>query len=181
MRNSGKKFEEQFKKSVPEHCLLQRLNDSPQAFKQSGLTRFTPKNPCDFFMYDSLSHNLFALELKSTKNNSVSFDDIAITEKQNKMIHRHQILGLLKFSQYDGVIAGFIFNFRDKKKGTETTYFQNIKDFMNMYKTIKKYSLNINDLKNNNAIEIKGIKKRVNYLWNIKDFLNIFERDYEYD
>ena len=38
MKNVGKRFEENFKKSISDEYLLYRLKDSPQAFTQSNLT-----------------------------------------------------------------------------------------------------------------------------------------------
>lgn len=170
--NSGKKFEKQFRLSVPDYCLLQRLNDPPQSFTQSKSTKFSIKNPCDFFMFDSISHILYCLELKTTKYRSMSFEDIKSDEKQNKMIHKHQILSLLDFSNFENVTAGFILNFRDEKSGVERTYFQNITDFYSMCQKINKVSFNEIDLiMNGNAIKISGIKKRVNYQWNLDEFL----------
>jgi hypothetical protein len=102
----------------------------------------------------------------------MSFEDVDSDEKQNKMIHKHQILALHKFSQFDNVTAGFIFNFRDEKNNMERTYFQNINDFVVMCKEVNKSSFNEMDLLLNNAIKINGNKKRVNYTWNIDEFLN---------
>lgn len=170
--NSGKKFEKQFKLSVPEYCLLQRLNDPPQSFTKSSFSKFSIKNPCDFLMFDSISHILYCLELKTTKYKSMSFEDIKSEGKQNKMIHKHQILSLLEFSKFENVTAGFILNFRDEKSGIERTYFQNITDFHTMYQKINKVSFNEIDLiMNGNAIKISGIKKRVNYQWDLEEFL----------
>lgn len=93
-------------------------------------------------------------------------------EKQpSKMIHKHQILALKEYGEYDGTYAGFIFNFRNEKQGIETTYYQDIKDFMTMASEINKKSFNKNDLLKYNPIEITGTKKRVNYKWDIDGFL----------
>lgn len=171
-KNSGKIFEEDFKKSIPDYCLLIRLPDPPQSFTQRSDTRFSKKNPCDFIMYDSKSRLLFALELKTTKYKSMSFDDINNSEEQNKMIHRHQIIGLTNYSKYDGVCAGFIFNFRDEKNNVERTYFQRIDDFNKMANKIDKKSFNELDLiVDGNAIKLCGEKKRTHYIWNIDEFL----------
>ena len=172
-KNVGKIFEEQFKISVPNYCLLQRLNDSPQAFKQSNLTRFTRENPCDFFLFDSIAHILYCLELKTTKNKYMTFEDIDSEEQQNKMIHKHQILSLLEFSKFDNVMSGFIFNFRDEIHNMERTYFQDAESFNKMCKSINKSSFNEMDLILNGAIKINGIKKRVKYTWNIDEFLKL--------
>ena len=110
-KNFGKIFEDQIKQSIPNHILLIRLNDSPQAFKQSKLTRFTPKSPFDYLCFDTKSRTLFCLELKSTSNKYMGFEDINSDKEQNSMIHKHQILGLLKCSTYPNVISGFLLNF----------------------------------------------------------------------
>ncbi len=172
--NSGKKFEKQFKASIPSYCLVYRLKDTAQAYNNSKETKFTWNNPCDFFIFDSISHILYCLELKTTKYKSMSFEDIKSNEKQNKMIHKHQILSLLGFSKFENVTAGFILNFRDEKSGVERTYFQNITDFSSMCQKINKVSFNEIDLiMNGNAIKISGIKKRVNYQWNLDEFLKL--------
>ena len=112
-KNVGKVFEEDFKTSTPSYALLIRLNDSPQAFSKSNLTRFTHRTPCDFILFDGFI--LYPVELKTTKYRSMSFDDIDCDDNQNKMIHKHQIVGLTEFSKYENVRAGFFFNFRDEK------------------------------------------------------------------
>ena len=75
-KNEGKIFEDSIKKSIPDNVLLIRLNDSPQAFKQSKLTRFTPKNPFDYICFNSETRTLFCLELKTTSNKYMTFEDI---------------------------------------------------------------------------------------------------------
>lgn len=171
MKNSGKIFEQQFRKSVPDYCLLIRLPDPPQSFTQRSDTKFSIKNPCDFIMFNTKSKTLFAIELKTTKYKSMSFDKLDDTSSGSKMIHKHQIEGLLKFSKYENVVAGFIFNFRDEKNNMERTYFQNINMFMKMYNEIDKSSFNEMDLILYGALKIDGTKKRVNYLWNIENLL----------
>ena len=173
VKNSGKNFEQQFKISVPEYCLLHRLKDSAQSFNQSNLTRFSWDNPCDFFLFDSISHILYCLELKTTKNKYMTFEDIDSDEKQTKMIHKHQILSLLNFAKFENVMAGFIFNFRDEVHNMERTYFQDIESFDKMCKSINKTSFNEMDLILNCAVKIHGTKNRVKYVWNIDEFLSL--------
>lgn len=168
----GKRFEDCFKKSIPDDCLLIRLPDPPQAFSQSSLSKFSVKNPCDFILFDTKNRMLVPMELKTTKNKSMSFEDINIKEQQSKMIHAHQIIGLTKFAQYDNVVAGFLFNFRDEKNACERCYFQKIEDFNEMVKGIGKKSFNELDLITNNAIKVNGEKKRVHYRWFIENLLD---------
>ena len=169
MKNTGKIFEERIRASVPNYCLYHRLPDSPSSFGQdSSKVRFTLHNPFDAMMFDTKNRILYALELKSTKAKSMSFEDINIKGKQpNKMIHKHQILGLLDFAKYDYVEAGFLFNFRDEDNGTERTYYQAIDDFIVMCKEKGEKSFNEKDLMSHDAIEVQGVKKRVNYSWNL--------------
>ena len=68
MKNVGKRFEENFKKSISDEYLLYRLKDSPQAFTQNNLTSFTHKNPCDYFLFDGKRGVFYCLELKTTKD-----------------------------------------------------------------------------------------------------------------
>lgn len=170
--NSGKKFENTFKASIPDACLYYRLPDPPQSFNQSSSLRFSRKNPCDVFLFDSLSSTFLALELKTTKNSSFTFEDISLNEDQpTKMIHKHQILALQNYSKLNHIVSGFIFNFRDEENSTETTYFQSINDFLDMIADLRKKSFNIQDLLGFNPVQVTGKKKRINYSWDIDGFL----------
>ena len=168
--NVGKQFELDFKNSVPDNCILIRIPDPPQSFTQRDDTKFSNKNLCDFYCYDTFRKIFYAFELKSTKNKYISFEDITEEKPVKKMIHKHQIIGLTKYLQYNNVVSGFIYNFRDEKNNTERTYFQNIKDFNTMCKKINKFSFNEIDLLLNNAIKIQGQKKRVHYKWDLQEF-----------
>lgn len=168
----GKLFEQQFKKSVPPHCYLLRLNDPPQSFKKSKDTRFSPKNPFDFVLFEPIKQTMLCMELKTTKSKSMSFEDIDNEEDQNKMIHAHQIKGLTKASKFDHIVAGLLLNFRDEKNDMERTYWQDIKDFNNMVLSIDKKSFNELDLLTNNAIKVDGTKKRIHYIWDIESLLS---------
>ena len=169
-KNSGKQFEQDFSSSIPSYCFVHRLRDSAQSYNNSKNTRFTWDNECDFFVFDGNNHLFYAIECKSTKYKSMSFQT-DINDKNAKMIKLHQIESLTDMSKYDGIIAGFLLNFRDEKNNSQRTYFQNIIDFNRMIKEINKVSINEMDLILYNAIKINGEKKRVNYRWNIDEFL----------
>lgn len=168
--NVGKKFEQQFYLSVPADCFVYRLKDSSQSFIKETNSKFSWDNPCDFFLFDTRNQLLYCLELKTTCNKSISFENIDSNEERKKMIHKHQIKSLLKFSDYKNVVAGFVFNFRDKNNDTERTYFQEVSSFYSMSKRIQKQSFNEVDLLLNDCVKIAGEKKRVNYRWDIKIF-----------
>ena len=171
-KNVGKIFEESVKQSIPNHVLLIRLNDSPQAFKQSNLTRFTPKNPFDYICFDTQTRTLFCLELKSTSNKYMGFEDIYSDKEQSAMIHKHQTLGLLKCSSYQNVVSGFLLNFRLPEN--ELTYFIEVNQFQKMCESINKKSFNIMDLVLYGAKKIQGNKKRTRWYWNLEDFFESY-------
>ena len=181
MKNTGKKFETQFKKSLPDYCFYQRIPDPPQSFVQSKATRFSVKNPYDCIVYNTVFRILYCIELKTTKYKSMAFEDIYSNEKQDKMIHKHQILGLAKASEYNGVVAGFFLNFRTEKEDNtlERCYFIKIENFLSMCNNIDKKSFNEIDLINNGAIKVDGEKKRTNYVWDIEGLMNKIGDAYE--
>lgn len=177
MSNVGKRFEQQVKKSCPPYLLMIRLNDPPQSFNNTA--KFSIKNPCDYIEFDSKHRILVPMEYKTTKLKSMSFEDVNSDEEQNRMIHKHQIVGLTKFSKYDNVAAGFLFCFRDEENDMQRCYWQNVVDFNNMVRQINKKSFNELDLlAKGNPIKVSGEKKRVNYIWDIDGLLNeIYARD----
>ena len=74
--NSGKRFEDNFKKSVPDYCYCHRLKDSSQSFIDSGLSDFSWQNPCDFYLFDTKNRIFYANELKSSKQKYITFENI---------------------------------------------------------------------------------------------------------
>lgn len=165
--NVGKNFEAGIKKSVPDYALLYRLPDSAQSFGNSANLRFSRKNPFDYIMWDSKSHTLYALELKTVDGISISFER-ELGEHCNG-IHHHQIKGLNEWNKYDGIVCGFIIEFRK----IETTIFLNISDFNAMMECVDKKSFNIKDLDENHIpyIVIPQRKLKVNYVYDIESFI----------
>lgn len=168
--NAGKKFENNFKSSIPKDVMYHRNPDPPQSFGKTA--RFSWKNKCDCFLYNSPL--LLTLELKSTKEKYMTFETCK-EEEGKKMIHWHQIQGLKEYSQYKGVIPGLILNYRinenDNKKYNELTYFIHINDFLRMTNGLNKKSFTILDLLNYNPIKIESIKKRTNFKYDVSSFL----------
>lgn len=165
--NPGKVFEMQVGKSVPNYALLYRLHDSAQSFGGSSKLRFSSKNPFDFILWDSKRHILYALELKTVKEKSISF------ERQNGddgNIHLHQIEGLMEWSRYDGIICGFIIEFRE----LETTFFIRVNDLKELMDKIPKKSFNMNDLCEHKIPHIIIPQKiaRTRYTYDLDSFLS---------
>lgn len=169
--NEGKKFEQAFKNSVPKEVFYFRIPDPAESFSsiKDGL-RFTIKNPCDIFLFNPITKNLYALELKSTKDTSITFwkEEFEDNIKKTKfMVRKNQIQGLQKISEYK-IISGFVLNFRY----TNHTYFLSIDDFMSMIDSIDKKSFNEADVIRNGGYLIEQELLKVNYRFNIEKFLN---------
>lgn len=167
MKNEGKIFEQCFQKSIPDNILVKRFNDNAASFGGSVNTRFSSTNECDYELFDPESRTLYFLELKSSLG-SLTFwrDDF---DKGTFQIKKNQILGLQKFNKYENVVCGLIVNFRNTE--SNDTFFIYIDDFVNYTKELNKKSININDVKQMNPINIECIKKRTNYSYNIEDLI----------
>lgn len=164
--NTGKRFEADFKKSIPSYALLYRLPDSAQVFSRSNNLRFSLKNPFDYLMWDSKKHILYALELKTVAGKSITFER---NKDENKEIHFHQIQGLNQWDKYEGIVCGFIIEFRKLEK----TVFINIKDFNRIIDLIPKKSFNYNDLDIYNIKHtiISQKKARTRFTYGVNEFL----------
>jgi len=147
-----------------------KLPDPPQSFNKTDALRFSWKNSCDNFLFDGNTRTFYALELKTSKTKSFSFEKEKNTYKTAN-IHYHQIEGLNKLSEINYIVSGFIFNFRYEDKDIEKTYFQEIYDFNNMINELDKKSFNENNLLKYNPILIEQTKLRINYKYNVEKFL----------
>lgn len=116
LKNEGKRFEEDFKNSIPGWCWCYRLKDSAGAWQGGTNTRFTARNICDFMIMSK--DILWLLELKSTKNASLPFS----------MIRENQIKQLSKI-KHPNIKAVFVVNFR-KTEETFIVSAANLKSFM---------------------------------------------------
>lgn len=164
--NIGKLFEQQLKISTPSYSLLYRLPDAAQSFGTSNNLRFSSKNPFDFLLWDSIGHILYAIEAKTVSTKSISFER---SKNDSGVIHLHQIAGLNKWDKYNGIICGFIIEFRELEK----TIFLKISEFNKLINAINKKSFTINDLDNNDiAYSVISQKKaRTRYKYDLDTFL----------
>jgi penicillin-binding protein-related factor A (putative recombinase) len=147
------------------------LNDNAAGWSGGNNTRFSSNNECDFILWNDKIRTFYGLELKSTKEKSLTFwreDFEDKTKKQSFIIRKCQIQGLKKWSKFTGVF-GFIINFRsfDNK-----TFYVSIDDFLDYTSTLSKKSINIDDVLKMNPIEIESKLLRTNYKYNIEKFLN---------
>ena len=156
-QSEGKKFENDFKQSVPNNCWIYRLRDNASSFSGGNNTRFASSNICDYILLDDDSKTLYLLELKSTKSTSIPLS----------MIRQNQIDGLLEASKHM-LKAGIITNFRNENNDT---FFISIDNFLDMINNICKKSFSIKDLENANAVRIYSSKKRIRYRYDIDKFI----------
>lgn len=176
--SSGKIFEQSFSSSIPDYCMKHRLRDSAQSFTTHSDTRFSWDNECDFFLFDDRRRLLYAIECKTTKYKSMSWEseqeyeqNKAMKKTSTRMIKWHQIKSLNNFDKFNYLIPCFILNFRNEETNDQRTYFIHIRNFMKMINSLNKKSFDEMDLILNGAIKIKGMKKRTRYAWDINEFL----------
>ena len=152
--NEGKKFEEDFKKSMDKYNIWNyRLRDSSGSWSNSNGSRFTPKNICDYIAYNN--EGLYLLELKSHKGTSLPYTAIS----------DYQLKGLSNID-YPGIKAYFIINMRDKEK-TYAIEAQKIKKYI---ETSERKSIPISFM-DDEGVEIKGIKNRSRYEYDVGKLL----------
>ncbi|AAK79196.1 recombination protein U [Clostridium acetobutylicum] len=84
--NTGKRFEEDFKKSIPEKYCVIRLKDSASSWNGGTSSRFTINNPCDYIVF--ANKWLHLVELKSHKGASFP---IAPKYKEKKRMKKIKI------------------------------------------------------------------------------------------
>jgi len=128
IKNKGKQFENDFKDSCKsEKIFYYRIKDTASAFNEKcfkckdNKNKFTLKNECDFLIFHPPI--LIPIECKSISTKSISLSE--------SMIKPQQIESLTKWTVFENVVPGFIFNFREINNDT---YFLHINDFNNYIK-----------------------------------------------
>lgn len=155
MKNSGKKFEEQFKKSVPEDIFYYRFRDGTSAWGKQDQTRFQAKNICDCLLFDG--DYLYLLELKAHKGKSLPLS----------AIKKNQIDGLYEADRYKNLIAGLVVSFTD----TEETYFMPIQLAYKWYYNGVRKSIPISEFREK-CLQINSYKKRTMLYYLIDEFID---------
>jgi recombination protein U len=165
--NYGKRFEEDIKNSVTYDMWYLRIQDSATSFNGGNQSRFTLKNKFDALFH--YNYNLYCVELKSSKQSSISMDR---DKKDKKSIKLHQIEGLQETIPFNGINGGFLFNLRESKKNGNITYWMGIENFLNFYNNCDKKSINENDMINNGAIVVEQSLKIKRYKYDLRKIFN---------
>lgn len=162
MISPGKRFEQDFSRSIPSDVYQFRLRDCG-GWGESTATRFTPSNPYDYLMF--AGGWLYLLEMKTTKQPSLRFD--AVRPNQEKGLH--------DAVRFERVHAGVVVNFREH----ETTLYLSIQDFVKLKKKSKKKSFNIEDalLAGARVIDCTYQKGR-RPVYDVQLFINNMTEDY---
>lgn len=151
----GKRFENNFKKSVPSDIFFYRFKDGSSAWGGNDKVRFQSSNICDCELFDG--NRLYLLELKSTKGKSLPFTNI----------RENQIKELSRASTYKNIIAGIVIEFNE----LDRAFFIDIRNVIEFTKTSDRKSIPLDYLEIE-GIEIEVTKKRTNCSFNIRKLLS---------
>ena len=158
--NEGKKFEEDFKKSVPLDFFYYRLRDNAASFSGGDNVRFTSHNICDCLIM--AKDKLYLLELKSHKGSSLPLN----------CIRPNQLEGLVKAESYKNVYAAFVINFRDKEK----TFIISANKLYEFIGNTTRKSIPIKFIESNGK-EIRSERKKVRYRYDLEFLKELEEID----
>lgn len=167
MKNKGKIFEEDFHKSAFTVINIDRLKDPPSSFNikcqgcDKQVSRFSPKNICDFIGYKYPSQYYF--ELKSHKGKSIPFSAIKRNPKDTRLFEM-----VLKERDNKGVFSFVIFNWRDCGNETYAVKAESVNDFIN-YEDRKSIPYQWTEDK---GIRIPHRLKRVRYSYEVQALLS---------
>jgi len=158
MNNNGKKFENNFKKSVPADIFYYRFKDGTASWGKSDNVRFQASNICDCMLFKG--GILVLAELKNHKGKSLPFT----------AIRDNQLKEMVAASEYKDVYPMLIVNFED----VERCYAVSILDILHFIENSDgKKSIPIVYFEVN-GFEIPCAKKKVNFTYDLEPlFINL--------
>lgn len=157
--NSGKTFEYNFKKSVPDDVLFYRFRDGTSSYYGGNNNlRFSQHNVCDCMLYNG--NYLYFIELKNHKGKSLPLN----------CIRESQIEELTKYSRYKNTICGIVINFQDLSE----CYWIFISQINEFLLTINRKSVPI-DFCRENGVKIANKRLRTNYRYDTDKMLKDIE------
>ena len=162
MTNLGKRFEENWRKSVPNDVFYYRFRDSGSTYYGGNQNlRFSASNIADCLLYDSTTKELSLCELKNHKGKSIPLSCIASNKTKEK-----QISDLVEAHQFDGVSSYIIVFFSD----VERCFALSIDKFLSFRLYEDRKSIPIEYFEKL-GIEIEVTKLKTNYRFNIGGWL----------
>lgn len=196
--NEGKKFEQDFKKSLDQHKEKLWVYRPPD-FGGGQAARFTNSSLCDYTVFNDSTQELYLLELKSTRGKSISCpsysliseiknirndietksaDDIKaakdlLKEKLKKAnsydIKYHQIMGLYDIENSNYNHINAYFIINFREH--ETTYYCKASTILFILSETKKSSINMGDLEKINVKKIPQFTNRTRQYYDIGELL----------
>ena len=166
MKNEGKKFEEDFRDSVPSDIYYYRFRDGTANYAgtKNENTRFQHTNICDCILYD---------RVVLCFNEQKSYTGVSVTHKAFLSSNAKTEEGKLKKikqmvdAQMHGIHAGYLFNMRD----IDETYFVYADKVYQHVTTADRKSIPLDYIREH-GYKLKAKKKRVRWRYDIKDMLN---------
>lgn len=165
MMNLGKRFEENWKKSVPDNLFYYRFRDSGSTYYGgNNQLRFSTSNIADCLIYDN-STGLHLIELKNHKGKSIPLSCIVGNKTKWK-----QINDLYEANKHLGVYSTIVVFFID----IEQCFALRIEDFIDFVSKEERKSIPVDYFKEK-GIEIPVKKLKTNYRYDIESWLNSFK------
>lgn len=152
--NTGKKFEEDIKKSIDDTAFLYRLRDSGGSWQGGEKSRFTPSNICDFILFKS--PRMYLLELKSHKGKSIPYTVIKQLDKLLDVANR----------KLENLQCYLLLNFAD----LEETYLIEVESVASIKESKSRKSLSIEDVREY-GYKVDQVKKKVRYRYKLLECL----------
>lgn len=143
--NNGKRFENNFKNSIPKDVFCYRLKDGTASWGDKDTTRFQCSNMCDFILADG--EYIILAELKNHRGKSLPLS----------CIRPNQLEEMLKADKFVFVKPMFLVNFEDVNECYALSV-EWVKDFIEIG---RRKSISISDCREY-AIEVPTRKKKVN-------------------
>ena len=160
MISEGKKFEMDFKKSIPEDVWFYRFKDGTANFagKQNDNVRFQASNICDCELY---LDGLFLFELKSHLGKSLPHSQF-MTGDNTKIKHMNEMTAAMAF----GICAGVLINMRDVGE----TFFMYADHIIEHINSSGRKSISL-DYMRDHGYRLKAEQKRVRWRYDVHDLL----------
>ena len=159
---SGKRFEQNFKASVPKDVFCERLKDGTASWGDKETTRFQATNICDFILADG--EYVVLAELKNHKGKSLPLS----------CIRKNQFDKLLEADRFVFIKPMLIVNFEDVDK----CYALNIDLLDDFIKEGKRKSIPISYFEEW-AIEIPSRKKKVNTEYRLDVLFGVYNEEWK--
>lgn len=154
MKNKGKIFEENFKRSVPNDIFYYRFKDGTGNWQHNDLVRFQASNICDCMLFDS--KRLYLFELKSIQGKSIPFTNF----------RDNQLKELSSAQCFNNIVPGVIIEFSTLNRA----FFIEIANVMEYIQNGERKSIPLEYLEIE-GIEVEVTKLRINSRFNIKKLL----------